>query len=162
MGRRGLASRPERSGQARVPPPPEAELESPLTLHLREIVVLVRGFALLGDCPGASGRTGPRNLLLPELAPDHLQREKVLPLLTEDPAEPLDVLVIELAVARRRPLGVEQTLALQKSNLGDGDVGELLFEEGQDFSDGEVVPLARFGQLQPPEADRKTSLYLPI
>ena len=44
----------------------------------------------------------------------------------------------ELAVPRRRPLGVHQALALEEADLRDGDVGELLPEQRQDVADGEV------------------------
>src|SRR5207249_1831711 len=56
---------------------------------------------------------------------DDLERQEVLTLLAQDPAEPLDIHLVELAVAGRRALGVEQALALEEPDLRDGDVGEL-------------------------------------
>jgi hypothetical protein len=50
----------------------------------------------------------------------------MLPLLAQDPTETLHVGLEELAVARRRALGVHQALALQEADLGDRDVGKLL------------------------------------
>src|ERR1039458_4996352 len=53
---------------------------------------------------------------------DHLERQEVLPLLAQHPTQSLDVVLVELAVARGRPFGVDQPLALEKADLGDGDV----------------------------------------
>src|SRR5664279_515348 len=69
---------------------------------------------------------------------DHLERQEVLPLLAQHPTQSLDVVLVELAVARGRPFGVDQSLALEKADLGDGDVGELLAEQGQDVTDRQV------------------------
>src|SRR5664280_3849836 len=52
---------------------------------------------------------------------DHLERQEVLPLLAQHPTQSLDVVLVELAVARGRPFGVDQSLALEKADLGDGD-----------------------------------------
>ena len=106
-----------------------------------------------GDVPGragraACGRCSVRRLALPhcllavrwladgvvELAvgqavADHLEGQEVLPLLAQHPAQPLDVVVEELAVARGRALGVDQALALEEADLRDGDVGELLTQQ---------------------------------
>ena len=76
--------------------------------------------------------------LLLETTLDHLQGQEVLTLLAQHPAQALDVLLVELPVARRRPFGVDQTLALEEADLGDGDVGELLTQQGQDVADGQV------------------------
>ena len=73
-----------------------------------------------------------------QAVPDHLEGQEMLPLLAEHPAQPLHVVVEELAVARRRTLGVDQALALEEADLRDGDVGELLPEQRQDVADGEV------------------------
>ncbi len=43
-----------------------------------------------------------------------------------------------LPVPRRRALGVDQALALEEPDLRDRDVGELLPQQGQDVTDGEV------------------------
>jgi hypothetical protein len=64
-----------------------------------------------------------------------LQRQESVPLLPQDPPQALDVGFVELPVTRRRPLGIHQSLALKEADLGDGDVRELLLEEGQDFPD---------------------------
>src|SRR4029077_1382731 len=69
---------------------------------------------------------------------DDLQREEVLPLLAQDDAQPLDVAVVELAVARWRALRVDQPLALQEPDLGDRDVGELLEQQPEDLTDRQV------------------------
>ena len=70
-----------------------------------------------------------------EAALDDFQRQESIPLLPQDPAQALDVAFVELPVTRRRPLGIHQSLALQEADLGDGDVRELVLEEGQDFPD---------------------------
>jgi hypothetical protein len=72
---------------------------------------------------------------------DHLEGEEVLPLLAQDPAEPIDVAVVELPVPRRRALGVDEALALEEADLRDADVGEFLPQERQDLADGQVEPV---------------------
>ena len=71
--------------------------------------------------------------LLVETALDHLERQEGVPLLAQDPAQALDVRLVELPVARRRALRVDQALALEEADLGDGHVGELLLQERQDL-----------------------------
>src|SRR5439155_23856477 len=106
------------------------------------------------DAWAANGRvTWPRRLLLGrgcavgfgdrarEAPLDHLEWQEVLALLAQDPTQALDVGVVELAVARRRALGVEQALALDEADLRDGDVGELVLEEGQHLPDRHEGPL---------------------
>ena len=56
----------------------------------------------------------------------------------QDPPQPLDVGLVELAVARRGPLGIDQALALEEADLGDGDVGELVLEQRQHLADRQV------------------------
>ena len=73
-----------------------------------------------------------------EPVPDDLEGQKVLTLLAQDPAQALHVVIEELAVPRRRTLGIDQTLALEEPDLRDGDVRELLPEEGQHVADGEI------------------------
>jgi hypothetical protein len=68
---------------------------------------------------------------LEQPALDDLEGQEVLPLLAQDPAQPLDVVVVELAVARRRSLRVKQALALEEPDLGDGDIRELLPQQGE-------------------------------
>jgi hypothetical protein len=78
---------------------------------------------------------------LVEATLDHLERQEVLALLAEDPPEPLDVGVVELAVARRGALGTDQPLALEEADLRDRDVGELDDEQVEDFADRQVRAL---------------------
>ena len=80
-----------------------------------------------------------RPLLVGQAVPDHLEGQEVLALLAQHPAQPLDVMVVELAVARRRALGVDQALALEESDLRDGDVGELLAQQREDVADRQVA-----------------------
>jgi hypothetical protein len=58
----------------------------------------------------------------------------MLSLLAQDPPQALDVVVIELAVPRGRPLGDEQAAALEEADLRDRDVGELVAEQGKDVT----------------------------
>ena len=67
--------------------------------------------------------------LVLQAVPDDLERQEVLALLAQHPAQPLDVVLVELAVARRRALGVDEALALEEADLRDGDVGELLAQQ---------------------------------
>ena len=60
--------------------------------------------------------------------------------------QPLDVAVVELAVARRRPLGLDQALALEEADLGDRDVGELLEQQAEHLADRQVRPLVHAGR----------------
>ena len=67
--------------------------------------------------------------------------QEVVALLGEDPAQPGDVVVVELPVARRRALGVEQPLALEEADLRDRDVGEL-----RRWSRASTSPIDRCGR----------------
>jgi hypothetical protein len=97
--------------------------------------------------PGGAGRSGARRLtdedrlgdFLLESTLDHLQRQEVLALLAEHPPEALDVALVELAVSRRGPLGVDEPLAFEEPDLGDGDVGEFLAEQSQDVADRKIA-----------------------
>ena len=113
---------------------------------------------------GLGARRPPAlGLVVAQPALDDLQRQEVLALLAQDPAQPLDVGLVELAVARRRALGVEQALALEEADLGDGDVGELVLEErrGPRRSTGRRAR-PRPGSPVARRRCRKTSLNLPI
>ena len=69
---------------------------------------------------------------------DDAQRQELLALLAQDHAQQLDVVVEELAVPRRRPLRLDQALALEEADLGDRDVGELLEQQAEDLADRQV------------------------
>ena len=69
---------------------------------------------------------------------DDLERQEVLLLLVQDAAQPLDVAVVELAVPRRRALGVDEALALEEADLRDRDVGELVAELVEHLADRRV------------------------
>src|SRR5207245_349396 len=63
-------------------------------------------------------------------------------------AEAQEVFGVEAAVARRRPLRVDEALALEEPDLGDRDVGELLAELCEHLADREMrldLVLARAG-----------------
>src|SRR5581483_9649287 len=95
---------------------------------------------------------------------DHPQREEVVALLLEDPTQAFDVGLVELPVARRRALGVEQPLALEEADLRDGDVRELLLQEREDLTDRQMGALGH----RPPAAPywlgpaKNASLNFPI
>jgi hypothetical protein len=95
-------------------------------------------------CPAVGG--AGRGLILVaigfEPVLDDLQGEEVLALLTKHPPQAFDVVLVELPVARGRALRVDQPLALEEPDLGDGDVRELLSEQAQDVSDRQVGPSA--------------------
>ena len=88
-----------------------------------------------------AGRVGPFGIVVQPVL-DHLERQEVLPLLAEHPAQALHIVLVELPVARRGPLGVHQSLTLQKADLRDGDVGEFLSQERQHVADGQIRPAA--------------------
>ena len=91
--------------------------------------------------PGAVGlgrRTGVAVVELVEPLLDHLERQEVVLLLVQDPAQPVDVGLVELPVARRGALGVDEALALEEPDLRDRDVGELLPQHAQHLADREV------------------------
>src|SRR5262249_957589 len=70
---------------------------------------------------------------------DDAQRQEEVALLEEDPTQPVEVRRLELAVARRGPLGVDEPLALEEADLGDGDVGELPLEPAQHLPHPEMT-----------------------
>jgi len=80
--------------------------------------------------------------VLGKAAPDDLEREEVLSLLAKDPAEALDVVVVELAIAGWCSLGVDQPLALQEANLGDRHVWELIAQQSEHLADGKMSSLS--------------------
>ena len=69
---------------------------------------------------------------------DHLERQEVLALLAQDEAQALDVGRRELAVARRRALGIDEPLALEEADLRDRDVGELRAQLIEHVADRDV------------------------
>ncbi len=56
-------------------------------------------------------------------------------LLAKDPAQTLNVGVVELPEARSGPLRSDQPLAFEKADLGNGDIGEVLLDEREDLTD---------------------------
>ena len=78
----------------------------------------------------------------------------------EDDAQPLDVGVVELAVAGRRPLGIDEALALEEADLRDRDVGEVVLQKAEHLSDGQVGAVRGGGRHGLPA--RKSSLNVPI
>src|SRR5690606_38265446 len=62
---------------------------------------------------------------------------------------PLDVLGGELPVARRGPLGLDETLGLQKADLGDRDVREVRTQLSQHLPDGEGTRPSRSRSTHP-------------
>ena len=72
-----------------------------------------------------------------QLRLDDLEREVLVTLQLEDVAEPLQVLLVVLAVARGAPGGTEQPLTLEEPHFGHRDLGELLLEEVDCLADGE-------------------------
>ena len=118
-----------------------------LLVGLRRLLVLMRrghgGRAaacarLRPACRSAASAPVVVEVPVGQAVPDHLEGQEVLALLAQHPAQALHVVVEELAVARGRTLGVHQALALEEADLRDGDVGELLPQQGQDVADGEV------------------------
>ncbi len=103
-----------------------------------------RGVHRLGHPPVAEVRLGElfgfplAQVPVGQPVPDHLEGQEVLTLLTQDPTEAFHVGLEELAIAGWGPFGVHQTLSLQKADLGDGDVGELLAQQRQHITDREV------------------------
>jgi hypothetical protein len=80
--------------------------------------------------------------LITESVLDDFQRKEVLALLSQYPPQAFHVLFVELPVTRRCPLGIDKPLALQEPDLRDGDVGELLPEQGEDVTYRKVRPPA--------------------
>ena len=94
---------------------------------------------------------------------DHPQREVVLPLFAQDAAQQFDVVVVELAVSRRRAFRVDQALALEEADLRDRDVGELLEQQPEYLSDRQVLTsLDRRSSAQASVRSKNTSRNLPI
>ncbi len=79
---------------------------------------------------------------------NHLERQKVVFLLAQDGPQQVDVRIVKLAVTRWCPLGLDQTLTFEKADLRDGDVGELLKQDAENFADGEIG-CVRHGSIAP-------------
>ena len=88
------------------------------------------------------GRRRARPVLVESLL-DDLQREEVLALLVQDPAQPLDVGLVEHAVPRRRAFGSDEPLTLEETDLRDRHVRELVLEKREHFTDREVLLAGR-------------------
>ena len=69
-----------------------------------------------GSVGGRSTALGAARIVVQAVL-DDLERQEVLSLLTEHPAQALHILLVELPVARRRSLGIDQTLALQGNRI---------------------------------------------
>jgi hypothetical protein len=61
-------------------------------------------------------------------------------LLAQDHAQQIDVVVVELAIAAGGALGVDEALALEEPDLGDGDVGN------SSSSSPSTSPMERYGR----------------
>jgi len=79
------------------------------------------------------GGFGRRDLAF-EAALDDLERQEVLALLPQYPAKTVYIVVVELAVARGRPLRDEQPPALEEADLRDRDIGKLLPQQREDIA----------------------------
>src|SRR5439155_21898984 len=91
---------------------------------------------------------------------DHLEREVLIALHAQDRFQLVDVLRVELPVARRRPLRFDEALGLQEPDLRDRDVGEFRLDRHQHLADRLVVARPRHGHDSP--AAKNSSLNLPI
>src|SRR5919106_2945852 len=119
---------------------------SPAEIGALEKVLAVERLSLLLQAGGATAIRHPGALLpsLPqcELGLDHLEREKVVALLAKDETETRHISVSELSVTAVRAVGVDQTLALQESDLGHGHVGEVVAKEIYHLADAVRLPLS--------------------
>ena len=70
---------------------------------------------------------------------DDPQGEVIFALLAQDASQQIYVIGIELAIAGGRALGIDQTLALQESDLGDGHIRELFEQQRQNFPNRKVT-----------------------
>ena len=73
-----------------------------------------------------------------EVLTDDAKRQVMVALRREDVAQPLQVLVGELAIARWGPLRLDQPLGLQEPDLADRDVGEVRPQPVEDVADAHV------------------------
>src|SRR5690606_18487721 len=84
----------------------------------------------------------PVDLLSPlpqrELGLDDLEGEEVVTLLLEDETETGEILSAELAIPGRGSIRVDQALALEEPDLGDGDVRELVSQEVDRLPDAQL------------------------
>jgi len=94
------------------------------------------GLAVGARARPAAGLVGsPGFVAVLEAALYDPEREEGVALLAKYPSQALYVVVIELPVARRRPLGVNEALAFEEADLRDRDVRELVPEEREDLAD---------------------------
>ena len=78
----------------------------------------------------------------------------MLALLAEDPAQPIHVGLVELAVTGRRALGNEQAAALEEADLRDRDVRKLLAQQGEDVANCKIRALPHFALSPRPSRGR--------
>ncbi len=130
-----------------VPPGDRGQQAVVLQLH-EGLLVERRGLQQLGAAQPDLRRLGPDGagpgdavaLGGVQMVLDHAQRKVAVTLGGEDVAQALDVGVGELAVSRGRALGLDEPLALEKADLGDGDVGEVAPQDLEDFPDAHERP----------------------
>ena len=97
--------------------------------------------------PGGAARAGLRRLQAAvdrvQVVLDHPQRQVVVALLGQHEPQPGHVGRRELAVARGRPLRIDEALGLEEPDLGDRDVRELRPQLTQDLPDAQGGPGVR-------------------
>jgi hypothetical protein len=62
--------------------------------------------------------------------------QEVVLLFPQDESQAIHFGFRELSVARTGPFGIDESLTFKKPDLGDGDVGKLLGQHREHFSDG--------------------------
>ncbi len=122
------------------------------------------GVVLVGRRPQRRLRAGSVDGVDPlvEHLADDLERQEVVALLAQDPPQAVDVGVVELAVARRGPLGGDEPLALEEADLRDGHVREVRLDQRQHLADRQVAARRHLGHAEPPSVPiTNTSRNLP-
>ena len=102
------------------------------------IVGIVARWRHVGDAARSLDLAGRVDLAGVEPVLDHLKRQEVFLLLAQDAPQQFDVGVVELPVAGRRTFRLDQSLALEETDLRDRDVRELLDEESEHFTDRQM------------------------
>jgi hypothetical protein len=74
-----------------------------------------------------------------EVLLDHPQRQIVVTLRGQHEPQPFDVVVVELAIARRSSLRFHQAFRLEEPDLRDRDVGKLGPQPREHLTDGKTV-----------------------
>ena len=90
--------------------------------------------------PGRDRCSKPRLLLVSvKLVFDHFKWQILITLQSEDGSQSRNVVGVETAVTRSGTRGSDETFRFQETYFANGDVGEILFQHAEHFTDAQCV-----------------------